>query len=363
MCVAAITDNSATAGAARNHLALIQAWLVLVAVLVIAMVVVGGATRLTESGLSITEWKPIKGTIPPLNDGEWAAEFEKYKQIPQYVKLNLGMSLEEFKFIYWWEWSHRLLGRLVGIVFALPFLVFWLRGWLAPRLTVKLLGLLALGGSQGLLGWWMVKSGLAERTEVSEYRLAMHLTLACLILTAIVWVASSLKHERDGGVMPAAAKAIAYLMVPLILVQIFMGGLVAGLRAGLAYNTWPLMDGYFIPAVNNLYIMAPAWVNHFENALTVQFQHRMVAYLIVALALLQAWLAVRGGHGPARGRAMVVAILALGQAAIGIVTLVLVVPLWAGIAHQFGGVLLLTAATVHAQRLAAGSAPQLAARA
>ncbi|QEN91425.1 heme A synthase [Labrys sp. KNU-23] len=347
----------------RGHLAAIRAWLVVVAVLVIAMVVVGGATRLTESGLSITEWQPIKGTIPPLSASEWAAEFEKYKQIPQYVKLNLGMSLEEFKFIYWWEWSHRLLGRLIGIVFAVPFLIFWLRGWLTPRLTVKLVGLLALGGSQGLLGWWMVKSGLADRTEVSEYRLAMHLTLACLILTAIVWVASSLRDERHSAAMPGAAKAIAYLLVPLILVQIFMGGLVAGLRAGMAYNTWPLMDGYFIPALNNLYIMVPTWVNHFENALTVQFQHRMVAYLIVALALLQAWMGTRGGNGPARSRALLVAAAALGQAAIGVVTLVLVVPLWAGILHQLGGVLLLTAATVHAQRLVAGSAPQLPARA
>ncbi|WP_454814077.1 COX15/CtaA family protein [Labrys neptuniae] len=363
MRVAAIADNPAIIGMSRGHLAAVRAWLVIVAVLVIAMVVVGGATRLTESGLSITEWQPIKGTIPPLSDGEWAAEFEKYKQIPQYVKLNLGMSLEEFKFIYWWEWSHRLLGRLIGIVFAVPFLIFWLRGWLTPRLTVKLVGLLALGGSQGLLGWWMVKSGLADRTEVSEYRLAMHLSLACLILTAIVWVASSLRNERNSGAIPGAAKAIASLLVPLILVQIFMGGLVAGLRAGLAYNTWPLMDGYFIPALNNLYIMAPTWVNHFENSLTVQFQHRMVAYLIVALALLQAWLAVRGGNGPARSRALLVAAAALGQAAIGIVTLVLVVPLWAGILHQLGGVLLLTAATVHAQRLVAGSAAQFPARA
>ncbi|MEW9304125.1 COX15/CtaA family protein [Labrys neptuniae] len=363
MRVAAIADNPTLIGMSRGHLAAVRAWLVVVAVLVIAMVVVGGATRLTESGLSITEWQPIKGTIPPLSAAEWAAEFEKYKQIPQYVKLNLGMSLEEFKFIYWWEWSHRLLGRLIGIVFAVPFLIFWLRGWLTPRLTVKLVGLLALGGSQGLLGWWMVKSGLADRTEVSEYRLAMHLTLACLILTAIVWVASSLKDERANGSVPATARAIAYLLVPLILVQIFMGGLVAGLRAGMAYNTWPLMDGHFIPALNNLYIMAPTWVNHFENALTVQFQHRMVAYLIVALALLQAWLAMRGGNGPARGLALLVAAVALGQAAIGIITLVLVVPLWAGILHQLGGVLLLTAATVHAQRLVAGPAPQLPARA
>ncbi|WP_448952544.1 COX15/CtaA family protein [Labrys neptuniae] len=361
--MAAFADTPAMTASRPSHSGAIRAWLAMVAVLVIAMVVVGGATRLTESGLSITEWKPIKGTIPPLSAQEWAAEFEKYKQIPQYVKMNLGMSLEEFKFIYWWEWSHRLLGRLIGVVFALPFLFFWLRGWLTPKLTLKLVGLLALGGSQGLLGWWMVKSGLADRTEVSEYRLAMHLTLACLILTAIAWVASSLSEERDAGSVPGAARAIAYLLVPLILVQIFMGGLVAGLRAGLAYNTWPLMDGHFIPTLGNLYIMAPAWVNHFENTLTVQFQHRMVAYLIVALALLQAWLAARGGRGPARSRAMLVAAAALGQAAIGVLTLLLVVPLWAGILHQLGGVLLLTAATVNAQRLTAGASSQLSARA
>jgi cytochrome c oxidase assembly protein subunit 15 len=359
----AITDGAAVTIKANNHYGAIRAWLIVVALMVIAMVVVGGATRLTNSGLSITEWKPVTGAIPPMSEAQWGAEFEKYKLIPQYAKLNLGMSLDDFKFIYWWEWSHRLLGRLIGFVFFVPMLLFWLRGWLTPKLAWKLAGLLVLGGSQGLLGWWMVASGLEDRTEVSQYRLAMHMTLACVIFAAIVWVAASLTDRRDSGTLPTTAKAIAALLVPLVLVQIFMGGLVAGLRAGLSYNTWPLMDGHFIPQASNLYIMAPSWVNHFENALTVQFQHRMVAYLIVVLALSQALLAIRHGSGAARGRAALIAAIALGQAAIGVMTLLLAVPLWSAILHQLGGIVLLAAATVHVQRLTVAEPGQAAARA
>jgi cytochrome c oxidase assembly protein subunit 15 len=359
----AITGGAAVTIKANNHYGAIRAWLIVVALMVIAMVVVGGATRLTNSGLSITEWKPVTGAIPPMSEAQWGAEFEKYKLIPQYTKLNLGMSLDDFKFIYWWEWSHRLLGRLIGFVFFVPMLLFWLRGWLTPKLVWKLAGLLVLGGSQGLLGWWMVASGLEDRTEVSQYRLAMHMTLACVIFAAIVWVAASLTDRRDSGTLPTTAKAIAALLVPLVLVQIFMGGLVAGLRAGLSYNTWPLMDGHFIPLPSNLYIMAPSWVNHFENALTVQFQHRMVAYLIVVLALSQALLAIRHGSGAARGRAALIAAIALGQAAIGVMTLLLAVPLWSAILHQLGGIVLLAAATVHVQRLTVAEPGQAAARA
>jgi heme a synthase len=359
----AITDGAAVTIKANNHYGAIRAWLIVVALMVIAMVVVGGATRLTNSGLSITEWKPVTGAIPPMSEAQWGAEFDKYKLIPQYTKLNLGMSLDDFKFIYWWEWSHRLLGRLIGFVFFVPMLLFWLRGWLTPKLAWKLSGLLVLGGSQGLLGWWMVASGLEDRTEVSQYRLAIHMTLACIIFAAIVWVAVSLTDRRDSGTLPTTAKAIAALLVPLVLVQIFMGGLVAGLRAGLSYNTWPLMDGHFIPQAGNLYIMAPSWVNHFENALTVQFQHRMVAYLIVMLAMFQALLAIRHGSGAARGRAALIAAIALGQAAIGVMTLLLAVPLWSAILHQLGGIVLLAAATVHVQRLTVAEPGQAAARA
>ncbi|GLS18847.1 heme A synthase [Labrys miyagiensis] len=351
----AIAGGRVTASSTSSYYGIIRAWLILVALMVVGMVVLGGATRLTGSGLSITEWKPIRGTIPPLSDADWAAEFERYKQIPQYVKLNLGMSLDEFKFIYWWEWTHRLVGRLIGFVFFVPMLVFWLKGWLTRELTWKLVGLLALGGSQGALGWWMVASGLADRTEVSQYRLAMHLTLACVIFLAITWVASSLADRRDGGVLPGLARAIAFGLVPLVVAQIFMGGLVAGLRAGLSYNTWPLMDGHFLPTLGNLYIMAPSWVNHFENVLTVQFQHRMVAYLIVILALIQGFVALRQGSGAARSRAVLITLIALAQAGIGIMTLLLVVPLWSAILHQLAGVILLAAVTVHAQRLTAGT--------
>ncbi|MDQ0393793.1 COX15/CtaA family protein [Labrys monachus] len=348
----AIASGSvAAAPGNQDHYGVIRAWLIVVALMIVAMVVVGGATRLTNSGLSIVEWKPVTGVVPPLTDTQWDAAFAQYRTIPQYTQLNLGMSLDDFKFIYWWEWSHRLLGRLIGFVFFVPLMVFWVRGWLTRALAWRLVGLLVLGGSQGLLGWWMVASGLENRTEVSQYRLAMHMTLACIIFTATVWVAASLTRRADGDTLPRLAKAIAALLVPLVLVQIFMGGLVAGLRAGLSYNTWPLMDGHFLPSTGNLYIMAPAWANHFENALTVQFQHRMVAYLIVLLALFQAFLAIRHGSGAARDRAVLIGLVALGQAAIGIMTLLLVVPLWSAILHQLGGVVLLAAVTVHAQRL------------
>ena len=276
--VASAPILDAAPGQARHRRA-VRAWLWIVATLVFAMVVLGGATRLTQSGLSIVEWKPVTGAVPPLSDAQWQVAFEKYKAIPQYEVFNNGMSLGEFKFIYWWEWSHRQLGRLIGLAFALPMAAFWPMGWLEPRLKPRLLALLALGGSQGALGWWMVASGLADRTDVSQYRLAMHMTLACIIFTAIVFVAQGLAPERRRETVGAPWRLIAYALVPLVLLQIFLGGLVAGLDAGLSHNTWPLMDGHFLPPAADLYIMSPAWVNHFENALTVQFQHRMLAYL------------------------------------------------------------------------------------
>ena len=330
----------------------IQIWLTLIALAVVAMVVLGGATRMTNSGLSIVEWKPVTGVVPPLSEGQWLAEFEKYQQIPQYKELNQGMSLGDFKFIYWWEWSHRLLGRLIGLLFSLPLAFFWWRGWLDRALKWKLAGLLVLGGSQGALGWWMVSSGLSVRTDVSQYRLAAHMTLASLIFVAIAWVAASLSERQGSGIVPALARRLGFLIVPLILVQIFLGGLVAGLDAGLSHNTWPLMDGHFIPALGNLYVMQPAWVNHFENAMTVQFQHRMVAYLIVGLALWQAVVMARStADAMIRQRSLLVAMAGLLQAFIGIATLLLVVPLWAGLLHQLCAIVLLAIATVHAQAL------------
>ena len=326
----------------------VRVWLFVIGVMVIAMVLVGGATRLTDSGLSITEWKPIHGAIPPLNDAEWQEEFEKYKQIPEYQQINRGMSLAEFQTIYWWEWGHRLLGRTIGLVFAVPLAIFWfagrLSGWLKPRLLL----LLGLGGLQGLIGWWMVTSGLAVRTDVSQYRLAVHLTLAFLILAYTAWLYACLtpSWSRVTGEQPrGAVGSWSIALLVLLFIQIFLGGLVAGLDAGLTFNTWPLMDGAFIPS--GLWIMDPGWVNHFENVLTVQFQHRMTAYLLILFVVLTVW---RAFAVPSESRVRGAVVLVLGltclQALSGIITLVLQVPLGWALVHQGLASLLLVAIIV-----------------
>ena len=332
------------------HRRAIRIWLGVVAALVFVMVIVGGATRLTDSGLSIVEWRPVTGALPPLTEAQWLVELEKYRQIPEYQIINKGMSLDEFKFIYWWEWSHRQLGRLIGIAFALPLAFFWWRGWLEPKLKPKLLGLLVLGGSQGAIGWWMVSSGLVGRTDVSQYRLALHLTLATIILLAIIWVMRGLSPPRRSDPRGARAMVVGTLLLGLIVFQVFLGGLVAGLDAGLSHTTWPLMDGHFIPPMADLYIMMPRWVNHFENVMTVQFQHRMLAYAILLIALFHmADLSRR--DGPAAWRATALAALVLGQAAIGVMTLLLMVPLWAGLLHQGMAMVLMAMAAVHVHAL------------
>jgi heme a synthase len=329
----------------------IRVWLWIVALFVVAMVVVGGATRLTESGLSITEWKPVMGAIPPLTQADWLAEFEKYRQIPEYQQINKGMSLSDFQFIYWWEWGHRLLGRVIGLVFAVPFLVFALRGWISRPMLPRLGLLFVLGGLQGAVGWWMVASGLTERTDVSQYRLATHLTLACVILAATVWIAEGFRPRRPGFAERTVLVRLARAMILLVLVQIFLGGLVAGLDAGWVYNTWPLMDGALVPA--GLLFHDPWWINFFENHMTVQFMHRMGAYGLLALAALQLALAVRGALEPATVRRTgLILALVLAQAAVGIATLLLVVPLSLALAHQAMAAVVLIVVTVHARRLA-----------
>ncbi len=336
---------TATRGASPRGIGAVRLWLYAVAALVVAMVVVGGATRLTESGLSITEWKPVTGAVPPLSTADWQAAFEKYKAIPQYELVNKGMSLDDFKRIYWWEWAHRLLGRVIGFAFFLPFAWFVWRGVIRGRLLAQSAGLFVLGGLQGAVGWWMVASGLTQRVSVSQYRLAVHLTLACIILSAIVAVAR--------GLSPAAAmrappriRIAAWGLVALVLVQIFAGGLVAGLDAGMAYNTWPLMDGALIPSAAQLFAAEPAWRNLFENALTVQFDHRMLAYALWALALLHALDASRRRAG-VRGAWLLFGLVS-GQAALGILTLIHQVPLDMALAHQLGATLVLIGATLHA---------------
>jgi cytochrome c oxidase assembly protein subunit 15 len=293
MPLAAAASAQETSGAATAWL---RAWLFSLTALVFAMVVVGGATRLTDSGLSITEWQPIVGSVPPLTEADWQDAFAKYKEIPEYQRVNQGMSLEQFKVIYWWEWAHRALGRLIGLVFALPFAWFWFRGRLPPGLAPKLLGVLALGGLQGFIGWYMVQSGLAERVDVSQYRLALHLMLAFVIFGLLLWLALGLSAGGTPVRLSPVGRAqqrVAPLLIALLLVQIALGAFVAGLKAGLTYNTWPLMDGKLIP--DGLGTLEPWYLNLFENVTTVQFAHRIVAYILAFLAFAHAWSLARGG--------------------------------------------------------------------
>lgn len=346
--MAAITETrmpaAREADVRRNRLH-VRIWLYCVLITLFALVLVGGATRLTESGLSITEWQPIHGVIPPLNEAQWAEEFAKYQQIPQYEKLNQGMSLDQFKTIYWWEWTHRLLARGVGFIFALPLLFFWIAGRLESRLKPKLLGILVLGGVQGAVGWWMVASGLVGRTEVSQYRLATHLVIACLIFTATMAVARGLAPHSAGPASRATRRFAGWLVVA-VLVQIYLGALVAGLDAGMSYNTWPLMDGALVP--QGLFEQAPAWINLFENPKTVQFVHRVGAYTVLALTLLHALVTWRFDSGSTHARrAVLLFLLVLAQATIGIATLVMVVPLGWALAHQAAALVVLAFATAH----------------
>ncbi len=329
----------------------IRLWLIVVAALVFLTVLVGGATRLTESGLSIVEWRPVAGVLPPLSAGQWQNEFDKYQAIPQYRTLNAGMTLAQFKTIYWWEWTHRLLGRLIGVVFLLPFLYFLWRGWVGRRLRAGLAAIFALGALQGAVGWWMVASGLADRIEVSQYRLAIHLLLASLIFVATLWMAQRLKPGA-GIEAPARIRAGAIGLVVLVLMQIHLGAVLAGLRGGLVYNTWPLIDGELIPGPHALFRLGPAWRNFFENALTVQFDHRLMAYVLWALALLHvldATWTLRGG--PALAGALAVAAGVTVQGMLGILTLVQQVPIALALSHQGMAIAVLAIAVVHAERV------------
>jgi cytochrome c oxidase assembly protein subunit 15 len=328
----------------------VRIWLWMLAVLVAATLVVGGATRLTGSGLSITEWRPITGIIPPLSTTDWLLEFDKYRQIPQFLEVNPDMTLSGFKFIYWWEWTHRALARLIGIAFAIPFVVFVWRGLIGRRMFWQLAVLFALGGLQGVIGWWMVSSGLAARTDVSQYRLGLHLTLACLIFVGLILLAERLRG-RDAEPVRKAVKVTASAAVVLVLVQIFIGALVAKTGAGLTFNTWPLMDGHFIPPFEQLFPMMPRWLNLFENVMTIQFMHRMTAYVIFAVALAHALDLWRGGQSPATTRGAILLLLVVLQAALGIVTLLHVSPLSLSLAHQAGAVAVLGLATVHLARM------------
>lgn len=316
-------------------------WLALCAAMVFAMVVLGGATRLTESGLSMVDWRPLIGVLPPLGEAEWQATFAQYRTSPQFRTVNFWMSVDDFKTIYWLEYIHRLWGRLIGVAFGLPLIWFAVRGSLDRPLALRLTALLVLGGLQGLMGWYMVKSGLVDRPEVSQYRLAAHLALAFLIYGYMLWLVLVLSVSRGPG--PVKLRRAAMAVLGWISLTVIAGAFVAGLDAGLAYNTFPLMDGRLVP--EGAMTMSPWVLNLFENAALVQFNHR-VAGIVTVLVVAGLWIAgLRAGvSGPARNALHLLAAAAAVQFALGIATLIGAVALVPAIAHQTGALVLFSAA-------------------
>jgi len=325
-------------------------WLFAVAALVTAMVVVGGATRLTGSGLSITEWKPIKGVIPPLNLAEWQAEFARYQAIPQYQQLNRGMSLVQFQSIFWWEWSHRLLGRLLGVAFFVPFVWFAVRREISRRMAWRLAVLFALGGLQGLVGWWMVASGLEGRLYVAPERLMIHLGLAFALLGALVWTALDAWAGWARQTLPSPWGGRALGLVALIYVQVLLGALVAGNHAGLVYNDFPLMGGRLVPED---YSGHGLWATLAHSQGAVQLHHRLMAYLVLIVALAMAWTAARSTYLARESKTMgwVVAGAVVVQATLGIATLMTAVPFALGMAHQVMAAITFSLAVAFAWRV------------
>lgn len=318
-------------------------WLLIVAALTLAMILVGGATRLTESGLSITEWDLGKGLMPPLSDARWAEEFSLYQRTTQYQELNFGMSLEQFKNIYWWEWGHRFLGKVLGVVYALPFFFFLFTGRLRGRFRLTIL-LFVLGALQGGIGWWMVTSGLFERTEVSPVRLAVHLGMALIILALTLWVALGAFGWPAKRSSLGAPRWAAAALMGLIFAQVMFGALLAGARGGPAYADWPMIGGEWLPA--SAFGLEPFLANFVEDHATQHLMHRTLGYLTALAALGLALLALLRGQGAARAAALGVGALALGQAALGVVTVLLGSPLWISLLHQAGAALLWIAALV-----------------
>lgn len=317
-------------------------WLVIVAAFVVAMILVGGATRLTDSGLSITEWRPVTGAIPPMSEEAWEAELEKYRQIPEYREQNRGMSMAEFQFIYWWEWGHRQLGRTLGLVYALPFAFFLWRGIAPKRLRPRLWLLFGLGGLQGAIGWWMVSSGLADRLDVSQYRLATHLTMAFLILGLALWTALDLRYGAAKLALRSGLFPLAALFWAGVLVQIALGAFVAGLDAGRIYTSWPFFHGQLVP--DDYLGGLPFWQAIFESRPAVQLQHRWFAYLLTGFGLFLAWRFWRQGGGVVTRFALILPAVLLAQVLVGIVTLVNAAPLWLSLIHQGGAIALFAVA-------------------
>jgi cytochrome c oxidase assembly protein subunit 15 len=353
-------SNPTTALNDSNHKA-IAIWLLTCCAVIFGMIILGGVTRLTGSGLSMVEWAPIMGILPPLNQAEWQETFLLYQQFPEFQLKNFHMSLHDFKSIFWFEYGHRLLGRSIGIIFLLPFLFFLFRGKIEKALTPKLITMFVLGGLQGLMGWYMVKSGLVNDPHVSQYRLTAHLGLAVVIYAYMFWVALGLLYPKfNHAAGPSDKNAdkntdnkitrLSFIITAIIIITILSGGFVAGTRAGFAFNTFPLMDGQLIPA--GLFEQSPLWRNFFENIVTVQFDHRVLAtllFLIIPVFWFKAGnmelqpLARTGNH-------LLLAALAL-QITLGISTLLLVVPVTLAAAHQAGAIILLTAALFVSQQL------------
>lgn len=314
-------------------------WLLVIAVMVFAMVILGGLTRLTDSGLSIVEWRPVTGWLPPLTHAEWEEAFAAYRAFPEYQKVNAGMTLAEFEKIFWLEYLHRLWGRLIGLVFAIPFAVFVVRGWVTPSLAFKLAGLFLLGGLQGLLGWYMVQSGLVDRPDVSQYRLVAHLCLALVIIAIAILLALSLLVPKPVVNSSRGIAATAIGVAALVFITIVAGGFVAGLNAGYAYNTFPLMDGELVPKL--AFAFDPAWRAPFEDPTTTQFVHRVLAAItVVAVLGLRAALLTVQVTAVARAVANLLCVCVLAQFALGVITLLTFVALPAAMLHQMNAMIL-----------------------
>ena len=332
----------------------ISHWLLLCLLLIFIMVVLGGVTRLTGSGLSMVNWHPVHGVVPPLTTEHWLEEFSNYQQSPEYQKINRDMSVADFKSIFWFEYSHRLLGRLIGLVFLLPFLYFWWRNKIKPGLTPKLMIMFALGGLQGLLGWYMVKSGLVSNPHVSQYRLTAHLLSAILIYGFILWTILDLRqgdHYRTIQQSTVAAwRKMSLGLIVLLLITIVSGGFVAGLKAGMIFNTFPLMNGEWIP--EGVAALSPWYLNLFENKVTVQFAHRLLA--ITTGLLLFGWY-IKGRirfENPVIKRSFkLVGMLVVIQVVLGISTLLTQVPVWLGAMHQAGALLLFSVMMINVHAL------------
>lgn len=334
----------------RGRPAALAHWLYVVAALVVAMVIVGGITRLTESGLSITEWKPITGAIPPLNAADWQREFALYQQTTEYQTVNRGMAMADFQFIYFWEWAHRFLGRFIGVAMALPLLWFAVRRAIPVGYGWRLVALLALGALQGAVGWWMVSSGLVGRVDVSHLRLATHLGLALFILGGLTWTAADLRLlSRDAAATPARLNRLAALALAVLAVQILWGAFTAGMRAGYAFPTWPLMGDELFPAATPL---AASWLaNLVDNPIVVQFFHRWWAFAALGAMI---WLGILARRAGARRIGPLLHLIVTVQLLLGIATLLSGVSLWIAVAHQATAAILVVVAVLAAHALSIG---------